>query len=461
MKIITIIAAALTVLNIAGAQSPSAAQSLPKMTVIGSVSGQFFVSAKSATLSPQSLDLAAGAGLLTLDPALTAISCERIKVELLHELNLPDKWQGKIFVMVHPARSAADPVDVYPERMGGHWNCGMELPDAVDRNRFVEAVVRASLMEIANRNASDHSAEIPEWLARGLTRQLMGSSEIKLILPPPRTLENGLTVTRSLMDFSDTPNKSASLTRLKNPLTEAAEILKANSPLSFDELSWPTDEQLSREGVDVYGSSAQLFVNRLMHLKKGPECLGTMLGEMPDYLNWQLAFLDAFKGRFQKPLDVEKWWALELTQFAGRDLLHLLTKEESARQLDEVFQFPIEVRIGAAPPMRTDITFQTIIRGWSRTRQLQTVKAKIWELDLLRMRLAPDFIPLVDEYRQALQEYYKKRNASTHILAGFGLLSDKSGPEAIVRLDALDVRRANLRHQIETPIASAIGTLAP
>jgi hypothetical protein len=109
--------------------------------------------------------------------------------------------------------------------------------------------------------------------------------------------------------------------------------------------------------------------------------------------------------------------------------------------------------------MRTDITFQTIIRGWSRTQQLQMLKKKLWELDLLRLRISPDFIPLLDGYRQALQEYYKKRHDSLRILAGTGPIPDKAVSEAIGRLDALDAQRARMRPQ--APIAAAAETTTP
>jgi hypothetical protein len=112
--------------------------------------------------------------------------------------------------------------------------------------------------------------------------------------------------------------------------------------------------------------------------------------------------------------------------------------------------------------MRTDITFQTIIRGWSRTPLLQMLKKKLWALDMLRLRVAPDFIPLVDGYRETLQEYYKKRGASLKILANTGPIPDKAVAEAIERLDALDVKRANMRPQAQMPVTTAEApSLAP
>src|SRR6185312_11143568 len=172
---------------------------------------------------------------------------------------MPDQWRGKIFIAIHPARSTDEPIPVVAERFAGKWQCVMELPDAVDRNRLVEAVVRASLLEIANRNSTDRSVEMPEWLVRGLARELMGTAEVKLILPPPTHLdEHGWTISRTTVDFSDTPRPSTTLTRKMNPLTDAAEVLKTHEPLTFDEMSWPTEEQLSGNGMEVYNCSAQL-----------------------------------------------------------------------------------------------------------------------------------------------------------------------------------------------------------
>lgn len=460
MKRLALILGALTVLNVATAQVQPIVTVASGAKVIASSSGQFYVSTR-GSLSPNTLEFAARADLLTLDPALLAVSCDRIKAELLRQLNMPDQWRGKIFVTLHPVRSADEPVRIASERFGGNWQCIVELPDAVDRNRLVETIVRATLQEIANRNARTRPVEMPEWLVRGFSRQLMGSSEVKLILRPPQKTENGVTLSRMTLDFSDSPRPSSVPTAKLNPLTQASPVLRTNEPLTFDQLSWPTEEQLDETGADLYSSSAQFFVNQLLHEQGGPQCFRQLLAELPDYLNWQLAFEHAFQPMFKSTLDVEKWWALQIAQFSGRDLFHLLTREESATQLDAVFQFPIHVQIGASTPMRTDISLQTIIRGWSRQQQLSMLKNKIWELGVLRLRISPDYIPLLDQYLAVLQDYYKKRSSSTRILAAIGLVSDKSDEEAIVQLDKLDVERAKMRPDVSTQVVSAAEATQP
>ena len=165
MRKVALILGALAVLNLASAQQPNvAAPSGAK--VIGSSSGQFYVSTR-GPLSPQTLDLAVKSDLLTLEPTLLAVSCDRIKSELLRQLNMPDQWRGKIFVHLHPVRSVDEPITVVSERFAGNWQCIVELPDAIDRNRLVEAIVRGTLLEIANRNAHGRPPKFPNGSSAG------------------------------------------------------------------------------------------------------------------------------------------------------------------------------------------------------------------------------------------------------------------------------------------------------
>jgi hypothetical protein len=458
MKRLAILAFALASLAVANAQTP------PGTMVIGSVSGQFFVSARTPAVSARSLQLATASDMVTLQPALATVSCERIKQELLRELGMRDQWQGKIFVIIVPAESTADPVAVAPERFAGNWNCGIQLPDVIDRERFVEAVVRACLTEIGNRNSRGRFADVPEWLVQGFTGQLLGYCEEKFVLEPPKLGKDGFSVTRIGVDLTDNPGMTGPNVRKMNPLAEAIAVVHTNRPLTFDELSWPTDDQLMGGGREAYRSSSQLFINELLRLQNGPASMSAMLAELPNYLNWQIAFLNAFHRKFGEQLDVEKWWALQLTDYTGRDLLHLWTPEESWKKLDDFFQVPIDVKMGAAPAMRTDITFQTVIRGWSRTRQLQLLKQKLWDLELLRARMSLDYIPLVEDYREALQSYYQKRMSGARNIPRYGPLLDKLENEAIQKLDDLDATREKMRPEPqmrEAPVVESASAAAP
>ena len=84
-------------------------------------------------------------------------------------------------------------------------------------------------------------------------------------------------------------------------------------------MSWPDEAQLSGADGGVYRASAQLFVNELLELKDGPAHLRAMLATLPEFYNWQTAFQSAFREDFPRPLDVEKWWALQVVNFVARD----------------------------------------------------------------------------------------------------------------------------------------------
>ena len=110
--------------------------------------------------------------------------------------------------------------------------------------------------------------------------------------------------------------------------------------------SWPTAGQWDGEAGQIYGFSAQLFVHQLLRLPEGRACLCAMLAQLPQRYNWQLAFLDSFKAYFQRPLDIEKWWTLNLTHFTGRDLTQAWPVEESWQKLDEILLSDAQVRAG-------------------------------------------------------------------------------------------------------------------
>src|ERR1017187_3808514 len=81
-------------------------------------------------------------------------------------------------------------------------------------------------------------------------------------------------------------------------------------PTADQWLSWPTEAQMNGADGGVYFASVQLFLHDLLDLKSGPEKLRALVTELPDHLNWQTSFFDAFRDDFKPPLEVEKWWAL-------------------------------------------------------------------------------------------------------------------------------------------------------
>ncbi len=417
--------------------------SLPEAVSARSRSGQFIVHGPPGPSHPN-LNLANDRNFVRLDLALLTVSCERIKQLLWRELGVNSPWRGKIYLVLFEARGADETITITSDQFKDGWQYRVDLPNVVERTRYVRAMVQVLLLELANRAGTAHAAEIPVWLVEGLSQQLLASNEIEIVLTPPRGTVNGLSMSSTIVNA-----------RKNNPLEQARTELRAGPSMTFEELSWPAEDALSGSTGGRYRLSAQLFVNELLGLKDGAGCLRTMLAELPQHYNWQLAFLRAFQGYFQRPIDVEKWWSLRLVRFTGRDVAQTWPLDESWRKLDQTIRLPVQIRaITNELPLHSEVTLQTIIRQWDRARQTEALRNKIVELEMLRLQMAPQLAPLVEEYRLALDTYLKNRDQNAFILS----FHRKAGlrratNEAIRQLDALDARRAALRPK-QKPLAA-------
>ncbi len=371
-----------------------------------------------------------------LDTTLLPISAERIKSILYRELGAAGTWDGKIFLTLYPARSEEDQITIDSGHFLDGWQYRVLLPNLIERSRYVEAMTQVVLLEMANRQAREHSAEIPPWLTQGFCQQLLAGNAMEIILSPPGKNPGGLPLTTNFVNGVRT-----------DPLKQAHEKLSSSALLTFQQLSWPTDNLIDAEKRDIYRCNAQLFVNGLLRLKSGRACLRTMITKLPQYYNWQFAFLDAFREYFQRPLDIEKWWELRLVHFTGRGLEQTWGVDESWQKLDEVVRSAVQVRTGTNElPLRAETKLQTIIREWEPVPQTQTLRLKAFELAGLRLRLAQQFVPLADEYQHSLESYLAARDRP----AGFLAFGRKAGRRhatetALRQLDDLDARLQEMR----------------
>lgn len=401
------------------------------------MSGQFIVqSARASFGSPLVSLLENDTNYVRLDPTLLTVSCERIKQILWRNLGSASSWNGKIFLRLYPVDSADDPILIDSERFSDGWQYRVALPNVIQRERYVRSIVRLLLLEIANRNAHEHPAEIPPWLSEGLSRQIFESDERKVILAPPQMSDSGLRIT------------SVSVSALRqNPLATAHHEFAAETPLNFQQLSWPAADPLTGESSELFRSSAQLFVHQLLRLPDGQTCMRAFLQQLPDYYNWQFAFLHAFGSTFKRSLDVEKWWSLELVHFTGRELGEKWSPSRSWQQLDESVRSAVEVRIGTNDlPLHSEVTLQTILRDWEPGRQTKALETKLAELQMLRLRLDQQLVPLAEDYCRTLETYLQNLNHKTSFL-GFGrqALRQRNVEQTLLALDQLDARRAALR----------------
>src|SRR5262249_7421366 len=153
-------------------------------------------------------------------------------------------------------------VTLTSERFRDGWQYQASMPDMVERSRYVRALVQVILLELANRNARSHSAELPLWLIEGLAEDLLVSHEPEILLAPPRSTRNGLIFASTYFDG-----------RKEAPLERAHKLLASRQALTFEALSWPKEDQLTGSDAELYRFSAQLFVSALLEFSDGCDCL--------------------------------------------------------------------------------------------------------------------------------------------------------------------------------------------
>jgi hypothetical protein len=421
--------------------------SVPDEKNARSISGQFIVigSAENSPLA-NSRQVAADPAFIRLTPALLAISAERIKESLWRELGMDGRWRGQIFLALHPARSLDEDVAIVSKPSADGWSYQVQLPDVLSRPRYARAITGALLLEFANRTARSHSAEIPAWLAAGLSEGLLAAGSPEIVLSSPDKIVNGLHVTQI------NTNQIG-----YDPLAAARGTLKISPALTFEELSWPTDAQLSGDDGGVYRASAQIFVSRLLKLKNGPAQLRAMLERLPRFYNWQSAFQSAFRENFPRPLDVEKWWALQVVNFAARDAGPAWTPAVSRDKLNEILSVPVEFYSSSnAMPARAEISLQTAIRNLASARQIPILEVKLRDLELAQLRMAAPLAVLNDNYRRALSDYLKNADDASHAAdskPGRASSQRADAHETIKKLDALDARRRKIESSVKPDVS--------
>jgi hypothetical protein len=418
------------------------AQSPPEMSLARSVSGQFVISGSSQPSPLASLPLVAtNADFVRLEPALLSMSAERVKQSLRHQLgvSMDAPWHGTVFLALHPAQSLDEEVIIISQPSAKGCDYQVQLPDVLTQTRFLRALTGVVLLELAGRDANSaaRSAEIPPWLTDGFSQQLLAENIANVILSSPRETVNGLSLMRT-----DSTRHNLDL------LAGARRVLRNNPALTFEQLSWPDDEQLSGADGGVYRASAQLFVRSLLGLKNGAANLRAMLEDLPRSQNWQTAFHLAFLENFRRPLDVEKWWALQVVDFAAHQSGPAWTFADSRDRLDVILSVPAEFRAASnSLPVHTEVSLQAVIRNFDSDRQKTILQTKLRDLELAQFHVASQFAVVTDGYRRAISDYLglqRKLQPQFPINKHPIVLQKPSADETIKKLDALDAQRRNV-----------------
>ena len=404
------------------------------MRTVNSSSGQFVVR------GPAVAQLSTDSGfvdstLIELDPNRLAVTCERIKQALLRELTVADLWRSRVYLEINSAMSTNQAPIIFAKPYLDGWQYQVELARSIEKSKLVSGLVQVLLLEIANRNAGLRSAEIPLWLSEGVAQALAHESEADLVLPRPQRSFN-------LVNLSWQARQAAR----RDPLGDARGRLQTHAALSFTKLGDGMPNSAPEETWKTFQASAQLLVSELLRLPRGRPRLVEMLYELPYYLNWQSAFLNAFRGLFPRLLDVEKWWAVTLTHFTGQDPTQAWAMPVALQKLDETLHPPVLVSASRKDmPQRSRMSAQKIINEWDYLRQRIVLKGVTAQLFSVRLKSPPELVALVEEYRASIENYLAKRDqiGMARSLPGLPpLRADFLVVDVVKKLDELDAKRA-------------------
>ena len=369
---------------------------------------------------------------IPLDPSLVAVACERVKQALLSTFGLGDDWSSPIHVFIEPGRQQGQ-VSLDTIRTGRGWLFRLALPAEMKELDLDRLILHAALLERSNRNPQAMANNVPKWLTEGLIRCLRASAP------------DGLSIQR-IASFRIRPS----------PEIAFRELFLKRAPLSFEEMCWP--EGLEPSKSPMFTASAELFVYELLRVRDGRACLAGMILKSPNYLNWQLAFLEAFQTHFRSLVEVEKWWSLSWVHLLGVDPSQRWASPEGWEKFEASLRTTVELRADrSSPPLRKSLTLQTAIRELPIGVQQSGLESTLFQLRVIQLHVPPRVAAIAREYQQILGDYLAEAAR-----AGQTTFDKRQTPvnlnvlkqTVIGKLDLLDRKKAKLKAELQPLLES-------
>ncbi len=340
-----------------------------------------------------------------------------------------DQWQGRVDLFINPALTEEKGPLLTAVHDPSGWNYELELPKTLSAEILEQALVQTLLLELANRQAGDHSAQIPMWLVDGLSSHLQACNLPTFLLQPGVQLVGNNVILPGAQSVRDE--------------------LRLHPPLSFQQLRWPQFSDTTGDGLQLYRCCSQLFLEGLLEFPDGKDCLRRMLAQLPGHLNWQTAFLLAFHSHFEQLLDVEKWWGLTAVDFSRTDLAQSWDSPQSWTKLKSALDVPIAVHFDAQRmPVEARVTLQEVISQWPSPDATVALQRALADLQFLQSRVSPEYRLLTALYIKTVEKYLREieKSARTRVWG----VTASSPPHAVKvdtarQLDNLERQRAALR----------------
>lgn len=418
---------------------------------VESRSGQFLIRCREPFSPPSLREDEKAAGLITLTPELVAVSAERVKEDLLQLLGASDRWRGKIRFHFRPGKPNPDLFQVRSARFSNGWAYQVVISSKIRRQVWLRNCVALLLLEIGNRLAGERSVEIPFWLIDGISTELQHSALLDLSPSHAERLRLG----------ASNPNPVFPNQLYQDALLSTRRWLSQNPPASAAELFFPEDQHLRGPKKRLFAHSSHLFFRRLLDLRAGKASLRQFLSDLPTRLNWQQAFFPSFQPHFQEMLDVEKWWAVILSDFLTNPYsapidpqkfeIGSRPPEETFAQLEQLFSLPALVgRKRNEIAQRERFSLQQVIAQWDYADQKPALEQIVHRLSILAIYAHPQLAPLLRDYQKTLRNYLSERDqANRPTLATKHPLQIRRRPQRIAqktqqKLNQLDAQRRQL-----------------
>ncbi|MCC6234799.1 MAG: hypothetical protein IT580_19305 [Verrucomicrobiales bacterium] len=396
---------------------PSLPDPGPDTLTTFSQSGQFVVAGPKPGRARPMESRAVGVTRRELTPQTLAVSCERVKDEILRILELTDQWRaadggraGRILVQIDPHFPTNTPPTVQATPFEQGWHLRVPLPRTLEQELLVRTITHAVLLELASRRSNARVAEIPLWLVEGLTQTILANVPEGIILQPETRLVADLRVAERLASLRD--------------------LLARRGALEFHQLSQPDLSRMSHPDWERYSACSHLLVHELMRLPDGGAHLKRWILHLQDHWNWQTGLVESFQPGFRSLLDVEKWWALTIANFTGRTPAQAWPAPFALRKLDEALQ-PVGILPGVGNQAGR-LRVEAVIADWDYARQVPVLREVLRQLNFIRLNAPAEVSPLVHRYLDLLEQYL-----DTRARAGFSPTS-RSQPMPSVKLLARD-----------------------
>lgn len=388
---------------------------------------------------PTELLRLAPTNFVRLTPNLAAIACERIKQALLWHLGAPDRWQGKIYVVIRPATSMGQIIGINSTKYAGKWIYQIDIPDVIDPERFARAVVQVLLLEWVNRPGADPQVFPPSWLSEGLAELILANTVVEQLVPG------------SALD----PQFSIPLTALirQGPkphlLARAHAYFTTHRALTLSELVTPQPTNLLGDDALAFRYSAEMLVHELLQLKGGSAAMCMFLDRLAYYSDAPTALLACYSSHFSSLRDMEQWWLLKTSVFTARDLHARYPLPEAVRKVREILTVQIEEQQATNSPARWRVVpMQSVLIEWTNKPATDLVLFKISQLEALKLRAPIELTPLLQQYQDCLKSMLSKMerelaaNAKDPAAARTALA--RVARATAQQLDALDAKLASL-----------------